>query len=52
VVDLIIYAIPAFVLLPAVELSSFRYARDEQRAGYVFRGPGWSPGGSGGGARG
>jgi hypothetical protein len=106
VVDLIIYAIPACVLLLALELLSFKYARDEElvgyevrdtrtslaterprygltknirtfrptgvafhefvdlardvrgasgwreRLGYLFRGPGWSPDGSGGGTRG
>ncbi len=36
-VDLIIYAIPAFVLLLAVELLSFRYARDEELVGYELR---------------
>ncbi len=101
-IDLIIYAIPAFVLLLVVEMLSFKYARDEElvgyeardteterprygltqnirtfrptrvafhefidlardvrsarnwreRFGYVFRGPGWSPDGSGGGTRG
>jgi hypothetical protein len=69
-VDLVIYAIPAFVLLLVVELLSFKYARRglhefielardvrgaerwRDRLGYVFRGPGWSPDGSGGGTRG
>jgi hypothetical protein len=101
-VDLIVYAIPAFVLLLVIELLSFKYARDvarvgyaprdtrtslamgggnvvinafrptrvafhefvdlardvrgasswRERLGYVFRGPGWSPDGSGGGTRG
>jgi sterol desaturase/sphingolipid hydroxylase (fatty acid hydroxylase superfamily) len=37
VVDLIIYAIPAFVLLLAVELLSFKYARDEELVGYELR---------------
>ncbi|HEX6780474.1 MAG TPA: hypothetical protein VF125_00430 [Solirubrobacterales bacterium] len=61
--ELILYAIPAFVLLLVVELLSFKYARaiahdvrhaDSWRArfGYLFRGPGWSPDGSGGGTRG
>ena len=36
-IDLIIYAIPAFVLLLAVELLSFRYARDEELVGYEAR---------------
>jgi len=36
-VDLVIYAIPAFVLLLAVELLSFRYARDEELVGYESR---------------
>src|SRR5512146_332289 len=35
--DLIIYAIPAFVLLLVVELLSFRYARDEELVGYESR---------------
>jgi sterol desaturase/sphingolipid hydroxylase (fatty acid hydroxylase superfamily) len=37
VVDLVIYAIPAFVLLLVVELFSFRYARDEDLVGYEAR---------------
>ena len=36
-VDLIIYAIPAFVLLLAVELWSFRVAADEDLVGYEAR---------------
>ncbi len=36
-VDLIIYAIPAFVLLLAVEMLSFKYARDEDLVGYEAR---------------
>jgi sterol desaturase/sphingolipid hydroxylase (fatty acid hydroxylase superfamily) len=36
-VDLIIYAIPAFVLLLAVEMLSFKYARDEELVGYESR---------------
>ena len=36
-VDLIIYAIPAFVLLLVVELLSFKYARDEELVGYEAR---------------
>jgi hypothetical protein len=94
VAELILYAIPAFVLLLLVELLSFKYARDEElvgyeardtrtsltmgggnvvinavwklvvahdvrhaknwreRLGFLFRGPGWSPDGSGGGTRG
>ncbi|HET7588892.1 MAG TPA: sterol desaturase family protein [Solirubrobacterales bacterium] len=35
--DLILYAIPAFVLLLVVELLSFRYARDEELVGYELR---------------
>lgn len=35
--DLILYAIPAFVLLLAVELWSFRLAADEELAGYELR---------------
>ena len=31
--ELILYAIPAFVLLLAVELLSFRYVRDEDLVG-------------------
>ena len=101
--ELILYAIPAFVLLLAVELWSFRLAADEDLVGYeardtrtslsmgagnvvinavwklavivvyaglyeltplrmpadewwtyvlLFRGPGWSPDGRGGGTRG
>lgn len=52
--EVLYYAIPAFVLLLVVELVSFKYARDvraatswRDRFGYVFRGPGWSPDGSG-----
>jgi hypothetical protein len=37
VADLIIYAIPAFVLLLIVELLSFKYARDEELVGYELR---------------
>ena len=36
-VDLIIYAIPAFVLLLVVEMLSFRYARDDDLVGYESR---------------
>ena len=36
-VDLIIYAIPAFVALLALELLSFKYARDEELVGYEAR---------------
>jgi sterol desaturase/sphingolipid hydroxylase (fatty acid hydroxylase superfamily) len=36
-VDLIIYAIPAFVLLLGVELLSFRYARNDDLVGYELR---------------
>jgi hypothetical protein len=50
--ELILYAIPAFVLLLAVELWSFRLAAERERLGYMFRGPGWSPDGRGGGTRG
>ena len=35
--DLIIYAIPAFVLLLVVEMLSFKYARDEDLVGYEAR---------------
>jgi hypothetical protein len=35
--DLIVYAIPAFVLLLVVELLSFKYARDEELIGYESR---------------
>ena len=31
-VDLIIYAIPAFVVLLALEMLAFRYARDDHAA--------------------
>jgi hypothetical protein len=41
VAEVLYYAIPAFVLLLVMELLSFKY-----------RGPGWSPDGSGGGTRG
>jgi len=37
VIDLIVYAIPAFVLLLVVELLSFKYARDEELVGYELR---------------
>jgi hypothetical protein len=37
VAELILYAIPAFVLLLVVELLSFRYARDEDLVGYEAR---------------
>ncbi len=36
-IDLIVYAIPAFVLLLALELLSFKYARDEELVGYEAR---------------
>ena len=36
-VDLIIYAIPAFAVLLALELLSFKYARDEELVGYESR---------------
>ena len=35
--ELILYAIPAFVLLLVVELLAFRYARDEELVGYEMR---------------
>ena len=35
--ELILYAIPAFVLLLVVELLSFKYARDEDLVGYEAR---------------
>ncbi len=35
--ELILYAIPAFVLLLVVELLSFKYARDEDLVGYGAR---------------
>ncbi len=35
--ELILYAIPAFVLLLVVELLAFRYARDEELVGYELR---------------
>ena len=37
VAELILYAIPAFVLLLVVELLSFKYARDEDLVGYEAR---------------
>jgi sterol desaturase/sphingolipid hydroxylase (fatty acid hydroxylase superfamily) len=37
VADLVLYAIPAFVLLLAVELWSFRLAADEELVGYELR---------------
>jgi hypothetical protein len=64
VAELILYAIPAFVWKLVVvaiyaglyELTPLRMPADvsktwRERCGYLFRGPGWSPDGTGGGAR-
>jgi len=48
VAELILYAIPAFVLLLIVELLSFKYARDEWTYVLLYG----SPDGSSGGTRG
>jgi sterol desaturase/sphingolipid hydroxylase (fatty acid hydroxylase superfamily) len=37
VAELVLYAIPAFVLLLVVELLAFKYARDEELVGYEAR---------------
>jgi hypothetical protein len=37
VAELVLYAIPAFVLLLVVELLSFKYARDDELVGYESR---------------
>jgi hypothetical protein len=43
VAELILYAIPAFVLLLVVELLSFKYARDDDLVGYESRDTRTSP---------